>query len=112
MSLANLFNVPASEQDFMVWAFSNMDQHRQLVTAIAAQKKLDLPLFPLDPIPFDDISDWSRAHQEAHNNFTQALGIGGVDLTDVNLKDPGELASWIRLHANEHQQAAQILGIT
>jgi len=112
MSLANIFNTPASEHDFMVWSFSNMDQHRQIVTAIAAQKKLDLPLFPLDPIPMHDIEGWARQHQESHNDFTQALGIGGVDLTDVNLKDPGELAAWIRLHANEHLQAAQILRIT
>ncbi len=112
MSLANIFNTPDSDEDFMVWAFSNMDQHRRIVAAISAQKKVDLSLFPLDPITMDDIEGWARQHQEAHNNFTQALGIGGVDLTDVNLKDPGELAAWVRLHANEHQQAAQILGIT
>jgi hypothetical protein len=111
MSLANLYNSPEADQDFLVWSFSNQDQHNQIVSAIAEQKKIDIPNFPLDPIPMHDIENWARAHQEAHNNFTQILGIGGVDLTDVNLKDQGELAAWIRLHAEEHRQAAQILGI-
>ena len=112
MSLANLFNAPDADEDFLVWSFSNQDQHNRIVTAIAAQKKVDIPQFPLDPITMDDFPGWARQHQEAHNNFTQILGIGGVDLTDVDLKDPGELAAWIRLHAEEHRQAAQILGIT
>jgi hypothetical protein len=112
MSLANLYNTPESDEHFLVWSFSNQDQHNQIARALAARKSVNIPDFPLDPIPMNDVSGWARQHQAAHNNFTQALGIGGVDLTDVNLKDPGELAAWIRLHAEEHRQAAQILGIT
>jgi hypothetical protein len=108
MSLANLFNIPHSEEDLQVFSFSNMDQHRQIVDAVTKQR---LTLYPLDPIPTQDARTWLMIHQQAHVEFTSALGIAGVDLTAVDFHDPEQMASWIRLHADEHMQAANKLGL-
>ena len=109
MSLASLFNIPEGEQDLLVFSFSNMDQHRRIVTALGGQG-VNLPLYNLDPIPPSDPFTWLIVHQQAHVDFTTRLGIDGVDLTAVDFRDPEQMASWIRLHADEHQQAATKLG--
>lgn len=111
MSIANLFNIPEVESDYLVFSFSNADQHRQIVDAVAAQKSLKLASYLLDPIPASDPATWLAIHQQSHNDFTAALGIAGVDLTSVDFNDPEQLASWIRLHAEEHAQAANQLGL-
>lgn len=108
MSLAPLFNIPRSPEELAVFAFVNMDQHRQIVDALNSQHNISVPLYPLDPIPAD-LATWARNHQDLHSAFTQILGIQGSDLTAVNFRDPSELASWIFIHAVEHQQAADKL---
>lgn len=112
MSLASLFNMPETDEALSVFAFSNQDQHRQIVAAIARRSSLTLPLFPLDPIPMFEPGVWAHNHQQMHNDFNAILGIAGSDLTAVDFRNPQELASWIRLHGSEHQQAANILGLS
>ena len=112
MGLANLFNMPESDEDFLVWSFSNQEQHAAIVSAIATQRKIFLNLFPMDPMPMHDLLAWAEIHQEQHNLENAVLGIAGVDLTDINFRDPGQLSAWLRLHGNEHMRAAAILGIT
>lgn len=109
MSLANLFNIPNNEREFSVFSFNNANQHRQIVDAIFRSKGLTLPVHILDPIPFSSLSSWLELHQQMHNDFNAALGIAGVDLTDVDFTDPQQFASWSRLHGSEHMQAAQML---
>lgn len=110
MSLANLFNMPDSREDFLVFGTHNMDSHRLIVAALA-QRGTIVPLFSLDPVDPVDPAGWLRAHQQAHNDFTAALGIEGVDLTDVDFQDQEQLSAWVRLHGEEHRQAANMLGI-
>lgn len=111
MSLANLFNIPDERKDFQTFSFSNMDQHRQIIDAIRAQRGVSLTLYPLDPMPMHDLGNWAATHQQAHNDFNGVLGIAGVDLTSVDLNDSGQLSSWLALHGEEHRRAANILGI-
>ena len=109
MSVASLFNVPASDRDFLVFSFANADQHALIADRIFATKGVLLPVFVLDPIP-SDAQTWLQTHQAAHVAFTDVLGIAGVDLTAVDFNDPEQAASWSRLHGEEHRQAAKILG--
>lgn len=109
MALANLFNIPENEEELFSLVFNNMDQHRLIVKALFDQRGVSLLLYTMDPLP-PDIGTWLQVHQQAHNDFTAALGIEGVDLTSVNFHDPEQLASWARLHGEEHRQAANILG--
>src|ERR1041385_2064676 len=98
MSVAGLFNVPEKDEDFLVFSFANADQHALIVDRIFATKGVLLPSFVLDPIPSSDPITWLAVHQEAHNAFTAALGIAGVDLTAVDFRDPEQASSWARLH--------------
>ena len=110
MSIASLFNIPQNEQGFLLFSFNNMDAHRRIVNGIFARNGVLLPLYDLDPIPPSDPQTWLQTHQAAHVAFTDALGIAGVDLTAVDFNDPEQAASWMRLHGEEHRQAANILG--
>lgn len=110
MSLAALFNVPEDAQGVLVFSFHNADQHLQIVRQARAQKNVILREYVLDPISSDDPATWLRVHQQAHAEFTEALGIAGVDLTDVDFNDKEQLNSWMRLHGDEHRLAADMLG--
>ena|SRR5215475_5348577 len=112
MALADLYNIPHSEGDFNVFSFHNQDQHRQIINAILTTKNITLPLFPIDPIPIGNVEGWAVLHQQLHSSFAQILGIVGSDFTSLNLNDPGELSAWIFLHAAEHVQAANMLGLS
>ncbi len=110
MSLANLFNRP--DQETEIWAFSNQDAHRLLVESIRENFGLRLNLYPIDPFPIDgNRNDWLRAHQTMHNEFTSVLGISGFDLTSLDFDDERQVQAWTFLHAVEHRDAAQLLGI-
>lgn len=111
MSLANLFNVPANPQEWAIWSFSNMDHHRQIIRAVSAQKKINLTEYIIEPIPFHSLGGWVYSHQAMHNDMDGVLGIAGFDLTGFDVQNAGQIAAWVRLHAIEHQNAAQNLGI-
>lgn len=111
MSLANIFESPRLEELEDVWAFSNNDNHRQIVAAIKDQTGLTLQDRPLDPMPRENLEFWLQTHQQSHNDFTSILGIEGADLTDLDFKDEKAVRAWTFLHASEHRLAGIILGI-
>lgn len=111
MPVASLFNVPSTPEEWSQFSFANADHHLSIVNGVLAQKNISLPLYLLDPISLNDVASFLRIHQQAHSDFTAALGIEGVDLTDVDFRDPEQVASWTRLHGDEHMQAGQILGV-
>jgi len=110
--LATLFNVFTDAQGLHQFAFANADQHR-LQTARLREYGVDLTDYILDPIPQgEDLETWLQVHQQAHLQVNTVLGIAGNDLSDVDFKNPDQVASWVWLHAQEHRQAAEKLGIT
>jgi hypothetical protein len=111
VSLANLFNVPRSLEDWNVWAFSHMDQHRQIAFAIQRKKSVTLAQYALDPMPFQSLGVWVWNHQQMHNAMNSALDLSGFDLTGLDIENKGQVAAWIRLHSSEHVAAAAALGI-
>jgi hypothetical protein len=111
MTVANLFNVPETEDLWNVWSFSNQDHHRAVNDAILKQMGEFLPLYIMDPMQLSDLSGWAQNHQQAHNDVNSALGTAGFDLTGLDLDNPGQIAAFVRLHATEHQVWAQKLGV-
>lgn len=110
-AIAALYNVPSTLSEMNSWAFAHAAHHRdinrviyQLVGTVLAENILD----PLNP---NDIGVWLYQHQLMHDQFESVLGIAGYDLLDVDWQDPAELAGWIHLNADSHQQAANILQI-
>lgn len=111
MSLPSLFNVPLTREELDIWTFSNADEHQKIAAACLTQLSATIPQFPLDPIPVDDLGTWAYNHQAIHDAQNAVLGIAGNDLTTVDLNDTAQLSNWIQLHAQEHYQAAGLLGL-
>lgn len=107
--ILNLYNPPVTEQDFSIFSLSNADHHQNVITAL--QNRVALVTYELDPMPQEDLPSWLRRHQQAHNDINTFLGVNGVDLTDVDVKDKEQLESWILLHADEHFQWATQTGV-
>lgn len=110
--LADLFNVPATRPELDRWSFSHQDQHSKITQAIYTQFSTNLPEFILDPIPDPGspaYTNWLENNQASHTAFDGILGIAGNDLTDLDYSKPDQVQTWIRLHAEEHRQALQIL---
>jgi hypothetical protein len=109
--LAALLNVPDTEEDWSIWSYNNYDCVNQIRQAILAQKGIQLPEYQIEPISFSDINTWLENNQQAHVDFTNALGISSVDLTDTDLRDPQQRQSWIYLNFQELNSACQTLKI-
>lgn len=111
MSVVSLYNVPTAPELLQQFSFENADSHNLIIRAILAKTGIQLELYQLDPIPRNDLGDWAYRHQAMHNAMNTILNVSGNDLTEVNFADKGELETWIFLHAAEHVQAHQELGI-
>lgn len=111
MSIANLANVPSTDEERAQWAFSHMAHHRDIAARIYLLVKIAMPEYILEPLNPDDPSTWEDQHQQMHDNQNELLGITGQDLTGVDWKDQRLTAAWIQLNFNEHLQASNILGI-
>lgn len=109
--LANLSNVPSTDEERAQWSFVHMAHHRDINRKIYELVKIALPEYIIDPIDPNSTGQWEYLHQTMHDNQNQLLGIVGQDLTGVNWKDLRVLSGWIFLNNNEHYQAAAILGI-
>jgi len=111
MALVNLFNVPRTPAELLVWSFHHADQHTQIIQSIANQKNVALVPYVLDPIPPADMANWLRRHQTAHDAFNAELNAAGQDLTSIDFGKPEQLVAWIEIHAAEHLNAANVLRI-
>ena len=109
--LANLYNTWKDDAGLQRFSFSNNDEHLSINRAILARFNQLLPVYVLDPINTHDPNTWLNVHQIVHNLQNQILGIVGNDLSDVDFQNPEQMASWVWLHAQEHYQASNILGI-
>lgn len=109
--LADLANVPSTDEERAFWSFTHMVHHRDISARIYLLAKIALPEYILDPVNPEDSGDWEYQHQAMHDNQNQILGITGQDLTGIDWKDQRLLAAWIQINYNEHFQASNILGI-
>lgn len=110
--LANLLVAPRTDQDWSIWSYAHRDQHAIIRQAIQAQLGINLPEYPLDPINFDQLSQFLDWNQQAHDDFNGVLGTQSSNLQQADLKDPGQLEAWIYLHRREHETAANALKIS
>lgn len=112
MTLATLFNAPNNEATLGEFSFANADEHRKIIAAVRRLNGTFLQEFILDPISILDSQNWAYQHQIAHDQMNQVLGTGGNDLRNVDFNDPDSVINFVRIHASEHLQAANILGLT
>lgn len=109
--IANLYNVPSTDEERSQWTFSHMAHHRDINAAIYNLIKIALPEYILDPVDASDPGQWEYQHQLMHDNQNSILGIEGQDLTGIDWKNQEILTAWVFLNGLEHVQASNILGI-
>jgi hypothetical protein len=112
MSVADIFNFPATEQDTAQWSILHMILHRSQLREVFLRYNTVLQEYVLDPIPTDDPRLWLQQHQQMHNDVDAVLGLSSENLTEVDWEDQGSKAGWIQAHAQLHQQETNALGIT
>lgn len=112
MGLATLYNVPSDVNEMNMFSFNNMAEHTKIALTLFSKYNFSMPSFVLDPLPVFDPGNWLQQHQTLHNIMSSVLGVNSNDLTTVDLKNKNQLSEWIWLHAQEHFQAADILGLT
>jgi len=110
--LANLWNVPRSDEDWQVWSTSHRDHTNVIRQAIRQRYGINLPEYQLDPIPFDAPQQWLAWNQGSHDDIDGVLGTQGSDLEDVDFTDANQVQAWIFLHVQEHTNWTDKLGVS
>jgi hypothetical protein len=112
MSLESLFNVFSDERGLAHFSFANADLHNRQNAAIQKKYNRSLPYYILDPFPVGTARiNWLQTHAQLHSFTNTLLGIASNDLSDLDFNDPRQVASWVWLHAQEHLQASNKLGV-
>jgi hypothetical protein len=109
--IPSLFNSPENPNAWSRYSFSHFSSHRRIILALGQQKNVNLTLYDLDPINFDDWPNWLDRNQQAHNDFNSALGLQSGDLVTVDFRNDAQIRSWIYVHAREHEAAERALKI-
>lgn len=111
MGLADMWNVPNTDEEMATWSSLHMAEHRLINEAVLAQHNISLPEYILDPVDLADPQNFLNQHQLMHNGTDQVLGIPGNDLTTVDWSDPGQREGWIQLNASLHVAESNALEI-
>lgn len=111
MTLPALYNVPKDALDLQWWSFHHADEHILISREILRAKNKRIELYPIDPVPLIDVSNWLRRHQTMHNDVNAILGTNGSDLTSLDIENEDQVRAWIYLDAQEHYLWRQELGI-
>lgn len=111
MGLANLYNIPGTPETFASWSFSHQAHHRDIIRRIYEVYNTALPEYTLDPVNEGNFRGFLDQHQIMHQQMNQILGLENFDLSQLNIKDRGQFASWIQLNGSNHTRAATILKI-
>ena len=109
--LAALLNVPKTEEQWQQFSYDHRNSHDKIREAIFKQYGIRLTDYLVDPINQDNIKQFLQNNATLHTDMNSILRSQSADLLDVNPEDPQQLASWIHLNYQEHQNAEQLLGI-
>lgn len=109
--LVSLVTAPTNASEWAVWSLAHRDSHALIRQAIQAKFGITLAEYQLDPIPFNDLTQWLDNNQQSHNDMNGVLGTQSSDLQEADFSDPAKLQAWIYLHRREHETASAILKI-
>lgn len=124
MTSATLLHYPDDERSRSVFAFEHAMAHRvyyQVMSPLHRWSAMPYFIAPKPPISQTArrASLWHLDHQQAHNDFNEALpsdwnsdkvGIPTTQiLLDSDLTDPGSLSWWVFANHQEHYTASAIL---
>ena len=108
--LPALSNIPHSDEDWKIWAWHHRDSPNRIRRALKKVYGVDLTDYQVEPINPNDMSSFLQNNSALHDDMNSTLGLQSTDLQDADITKPNELASWIKLHAQEHYYAESKLG--
>lgn len=112
MSLASVLYPGPTARGLDEFFFANFEHHQSIISAIKDTRGVVLEMFQIYPVVSDgDLTTWARQHQRQHDTMNALLGIPGVDLTGIDLKDKKAFDSWAYQHFQQHQAAGQLCGL-
>lgn len=112
MSLAAVLYPSPTEEGWTEWSHANYQHHLAIERALLQVKGVQATPFRIWPVGENQFEDWLEQHQQAHTLFCNELGIAGLDLTDLDFKDKSKKDFWYFAHFQQHQAAAQLLGLS
>lgn len=97
------------------WDVGHGREHLQFVATMAqSTPSIEIPAF--DMMVFLSAGNARKSilqtHAQVHNILRGALGVQGVDLSEVNLDQMDDFYVWLGVHAQEHANIRAALGIT
>lgn len=108
---ADIANVPTGPQTWSIWTFALQAQLRDINRVIYQQDGIALPEYNMDPLNLDQPGVQLEQFQAMMNNISALTGAPSYDFEDVNLRDQGQLTSWIFLVFTTLYQAANVLQV-
>lgn len=112
MTVSSLYNVNFSDPVAMLqFSYNNQTHHINVQDAIYKKFTVNLPLYPIDPIPEFDFVTWLQTHQSMHSDVNGILNVQGQDISAVDPTKPEDVEVWSYQHAQEHYRWSVILGV-
>lgn len=109
MSLAHILYPAPTDDGLVEWGWQHYQHHLSILSGLKTSKGISGTLYRIYPVNFDDMRSWAYQHQLQHNDFNQALDLGGNDITKLDYKDQRQFDAWLYQHFTEHQAAAERL---
>ena len=107
--------LPNDKAGFGAWLTEHSYEHTQMHN-LALQQTSPVIIPDYDLISWSEDPEiqasWLQAHERVHELLRQATGVQGIDLSVVDLKDPGAWFEWMDDHAEEHRLLRQAFGIS
>ena len=69
------------------------------------------PIMNLTGAGDDQIKQWLQQHEAWHEQIRPYANVSGVNLAEVNFKNPSDFYQWIDVHSSEHQLIDQVFGL-
>ncbi len=97
---------PNDPAGFGAWRIGHYLDHRQLIEkARALTNPVQVPDYDLGYWNDEQrvVTSWLNRHYEVHLALRQPIGIGGIDLSAVDLSKTEEWFIWMEDHAQDHR---------
>jgi hypothetical protein len=111
MSLADILYRPKTPQQQRDWDWSHNQVHLLVRLQIQAQHKVNLPIYPIEPVNWEQPKSWLKLHAAFHDDANGVLKTEANDLETVDWADPEQRDAWIEIHYQEHRNWAGLLKI-
>lgn len=103
------------DNGFGLWLSAHYFEHQRFVNILVANNPLvKLTDYNLNVWKHDEesVKDWIEAHAIIHEELRGLTGVGGVDLSQVDMDNNEQFMVWLDYHRQEHMQLRNALGAT